>query len=117
MRYTDLKEKPSELLQSPERARPKIYNWGLVISIIFATIFFFAGLYLHTLFFPNQEITVLVAFHIIFLVFLIFFVVYSIFGLYHSFRFGFQGDLTILSTLLYLAVSIIIIVVAWNLIF
>ncbi len=116
MAYTDFKENPSEKLV-PAPGRSKVYNWGLGISIVFAIIFFFGGLYLFSVFFPGREITLAVAFQIIFLVFLIFYVLYSIFALYHAFRFGFQGDLTAISVIIFLVVSIILVVIAWRLIF
>lgn len=116
MMYNDFKENPTEKLVPPS-GRSKVYNWGLGISIVFSIIFFFGGLYLYSIFFPDREITLAVAFHIIFFVFLIFYVIYSIFALYHAFRFGFQGDLTAVSVVVYLMVSVILLIIAWNLIF
>lgn len=116
MEYSDFKENPREKLV-PTPGRSKVYNWGMGISIVFALIFFFGGLYLFSVFFPNREITLAVAFQIIFLVFLIFYVLYSIFALYHAFRFGFQGDLTAVSVIVFLVVSVILLVLAWRLIF
>lgn len=116
MNYVDFKEHPSEKLIPPS-GRSKVYNWGLGISIVFSIIFFFGGLYLYSAFYPDREITLAVAFQIIFCVFLIFYVIYSIFALYHAFRFGFQGDLTTVSVIVFLIVSIILLVIAWNLVF
>ncbi|GEM_PF-2683141 len=117
MRQDDLRESPLEKMESPERPRPKVYNWGLLISIFFAIGLFFLGMYLYSVFFPDAPITTIVAIKIIFLVFLLFFLIYSIFALYHAFRFGFQGDLTIISTAIYIIISVVIIGIAWNLIF
>jgi len=117
MRQTDLRESPLEKLESPERPRSAVYNWGLIVSIFFAIGLFFLGMYLYSVIFPDAPITTMVAIKIIFLVFLLFFVVYSIFALYHAFRFGFEGDLTIVSTSIYIIVSVVIVIIAWNLIF
>ena len=113
----DFKESPLEKLQSPKMSRPKVYNWGLIISVIFAIILFFLGLYLYSIFFPDNSITTLVAVQIIFLVFILFFVVYSIFAIYHAIRFGFEGDMTIISLAIYLIISAVIIVFTWNKVF
>lgn len=117
MRQTDLNESPLEKLETPKRPRPTVYNWGLIISVVLAIAFFFVGLYLQGVFFPNQPVTILVAFQIIYLIFLIFFMTYSAFGLYHAFRFGFQGDLTLISTILYIIVSLILIIISWGIVF
>jgi magnesium-transporting ATPase (P-type) len=117
MAHTDFRENPMEKLKAPRPGRPGAYNWGLFISIFFAIGLFFLGLYLYSVFFPNNDITTLVAVKIIFLVFLLFFILYSIFALYHAFRFGFQGDLTVLSAAVYIIISAAIIIAAATIIF
>ncbi len=116
MQYTDFKENPAEKLVAPS-GKTRVYNWGLGISVIFSIVFFFAGLYLYSVFNPDAEITLAVSFQIIFFVFLIFYILYSCFALYHAFRFGFQGDLTAISSIVFLVVSVILLVLAWILIF
>lgn len=113
----DFKESPLEKLESPKPSRPHVYNWGLIISVVFAIILFFLGLYLYSIFFPENPITTLVAVQIIFLVFLLFFFVYSVFAVYHAIRFGFEGDLTFISLAIYLIISAVIIIFTWNLVF
>lgn len=117
MRQTDLNESPQEKLESPKMGRPGVYNWGMIVSLFFAIGLFFLGLFLYSIFFPDNAITTLVAVQIIFFVFLLFFVVYSIFALYHSFRFGFEGDLTIISSAVYIIVAAVIIFAAGTIIF
>ncbi len=116
MNYTDFKENPVEKMV-PHPGKSRIYNWGLGISVVFSIILFFAGLYLYSVFNPDAEITLAVSFQIIFFVFLIFYVLYSCFALYHAFRFGFQGDLTMVSSIVFLIVSVILLVIAWILVF
>ena len=117
MSNPDLRESPLEKLQEQERKRPKAYNWGLIVSIGLATALFFVGIYVYTLIFPSAPVTVLVAFQIIFAVFTIFFITYTVFAVYHAIRFGFEGDLTIISTATYLVVSVILIIISVNAIF
>ncbi|EKD49214.1 MAG: hypothetical protein ACD_63C00221G0003 [uncultured bacterium] len=116
MSNPDFKESPLEKFRAIDK-QSKTYNWGLITSAVIGAILFIVSLYLYGIFFPEEPITALVAMKIIFLIFLLFFTVFTTFALYHAFRFGFEGDLTIISAIIYLIIAAIMIVVSWNIIF
>lgn len=90
---------------------------GFIISLVSFFLITGAGIYVHTLIYPDRDVTILTAATSAYFAFLLIFIVYSIFAIYHAIRFGFQGDLTILTLTIYLAVSVILIAASFLVVF